>query len=101
MERKERAVVRRVAVVLGGRWALLGVAAMVRGVDMREMVRERERERDDEGDKRRGRKVKEGGAEKVTGWMQEMDMEGVALSCRGAVGVRSGGGQEMGAEADG
>lgn len=52
----------------------------------------RERERDDEGDERRGRKVKEGGAEKAMGWMQDTDMEGVALPCRGVVGVRSGGG---------
>lgn len=36
--------------------------------------------------------MKEGGVEKATGWMHEMDMEGVALPCRGLVGVRSGGG---------
>jgi hypothetical protein len=61
VERKERAVVRRAMDVLGGRWVLLGVLGLVRGVDVREMVRQREREIDEEGDERRGRKVKEGG----------------------------------------
>lgn len=45
--------------------------------------------------------MKERGVEKATGWMHEMGMEGVALSCRGVVDVRSEGGEEMEAEADG